>query len=390
MAWKVESMENQKQKFILLQQTGQFTMTELCKQFDISRPTGYAILRRYESEGWEALEERSRRHKGHPDQTPEQLEQAVLDERGRHPRWGARKLRKLLMDAQPEVEWPCETTVNNILKRNGLVVPRRKNKRKIVNLYPVFDPQEPNQIWSTDFKGKFRMGNGEYCNPLTIADSMSRYVFAVQGLQYCRAEDCKPIFEKVFREWGMPEAMHSDNGPPFASSNSLRRLSSLAVWFMDLGVLPVYSDPGHPEQNGRHERMHRDLKAEATRPAARTWRGQQRRFDRFRTEYNEVRPHESLGMKTPAAVHKRSKREYPRRVQEWSYPSEMRQKLVTVNGALRWNKEGFIMVSTALAGRYVGLDPVDDGVWVVYYRQVALGVLNERVKRVYELGEYRI
>jgi len=390
MAWKVESMENIKQKFILLQQTGQFTMTELCRQFDISRPTGYAILNRFESEGWEALEERSRRHRGHPGQTPEEIESAVLEQRGRHPRWGARKLLKLLINAQPGICWPCESTVNNILKRHGLVVPRRKSRRKIINQYPVFDPGEPNQIWSTDFKGKFRMGNGEYCNPLTIADSMSRFVFAVHGLQYCRTEDCKPIFEKVFREWGMPEAIHSDNGPPFASSNSLRRLSSLAVWFMDLGVLPVYSDPGHPEQNGRHERMHRDLKAEATRPAARTWRSQQRRFDIFRTEYNEVRPHESLGMQTPSAVHKRSKREYPRRVQEWSYPSEMKQKLVTVNGALRWNKDGLIMVSTALAGRYVGLEPVEDAVWIVYYRQVALGILHERMKRVYELGEYRI
>ena len=199
-------MENIKQKFILLQQTGQFTMTELCRQFDISRPTGYAILNRYESKGWEALEERSRRHRGHPEQTPEVIENTVLNERGLHPRWGARKLRKLLMDAQPELCWPCESTVSNILKRHGLVVPRRKNRRRIINQYPVFDAREPNQIWSTDFKGKFRMGNGEYCNPLTIVDSMSRFVFAVHGLQYCRAEDCKSIFEKVFREWGMPEA----------------------------------------------------------------------------------------------------------------------------------------------------------------------------------------
>lgn len=390
MAWKVESMENIKQKFILLHQTGQFTMTELCRQFDVSRPTGYAILKRYETEGWEALAERSRSHHGHPGQTSQTIEAALLQERNRHPRWGARKLLVLLERSMPDARLPCESTVNNILKKHGLVVPRRKGRRKIINQFPYFDPEEPNIIWSTDFKGKFRLGNQEYCNPLTIADSRSRFLFAIHGLRYCRAEDCKPIFEKVFREYGIPEAMHSDNGPPFGSSNSLRRLTSLAVWFMDLGILPVYSDPGHPEQNGRHERMHRDLKAEATRPPARTWIAQQRKFDAFRKEYNEVRPHEALAMQTPISVHKPSKREYPRRVQDWSYPTEYKQKLVTVNGALRWNKDGLIMVSTALGGRYVGLEPVEDAVWIVYYRHVPLGILDERMKRVYELGEYRI
>lgn len=390
MAWKVESMENLKQKFILLHQTGQFTMLALCKQFGISRPTGYAILSRYEDEGWDALEQRSRRHLGYPNKTADHIEQAILNERGKHPRWGARKLIVLLERALPKTKLPCESTVNNILKKHGLVVPRRRARRKIINQYPIFDPQEPNMIWSADFKGKFRMQNGVYCNPLTIADSMSRYLFAIHGLEYCRAEDCKPIFEKTFREYGMPDQMHTDNGPPFGSSNSLRRLTGLAVWFMDMGITPVYSDPGHPQQNGRHERMHRDLKAEATRPAASGWRSQQRKFDEFRKVYNEVRPHEALRMKTPKEIHKTSKREYPRRVQDWCYPSEMKQKLVTVNGALRWNKEGLIMVSTALAGRYVGLQAIEDGVWIVYYRHVPLGVLSERTKRVYEIGEYRL
>lgn len=390
MAWKVDSMENLKQKFILLHQTGKHTMVELCREFGISRPTGYAILKRYEDEGWDALEQRSRRHQGHPRQTSSEVEQALLDERGRHPRWGARKLLVLLERAMPGVELPCESTVNNILKKHGKVVPRRKNRRKIINKYPVFDPQASNLVWSADFKGKFLMGNYEYCNPLTIADSYSRFLLAIHGLEYCRAEDCKPIFEKVFREYGMPEQMHTDNGPPFGSWNSLRRMSSLAVWFMDVGVTPVYSDPGQPQQNGRHERMHKDLKAEATRPPGRGWRSQQKKFDAFLREYNEVRPHEALNMKTPSEVHKKSLREYPRRVQDWVYPREMTMKLVTVNGALRWKSEALIMVSTALAGRYVGLEPVEDGVWIVYYRHVALGVLSERTKRVYELEDYQL
>jgi len=390
MAWGVQNMENLKQKFILLHQVGSLSMTELCRQFGISRPTGYSILKRYENEGWDALEERSRRHRAHPNQTSATAEEALLAERGRHPRWGARKLLVLLERAMPGAELPCESTVNNILKKHGKVIPRRKSRRRIINKYPHFDPQEPNVVWSADFKGKFRMGNWDYCNPLTVADSMSRYLFAIHGLEYCRAEDCKPIFEKAFREFGMPEQMHTDNGPPFGSWNSLRRMSSLAVWFMDLGVTPVYSDPGQPQQNGRHERMHRDLKAEATRPPGTGWRSQQRKFDLFRKEYNEVRPHEALMMKTPSEVHKKSQREYPRRVQDWVYPSEMKMKLVTVNGALRWKSEGLIMVSTALAGRYVGLEPVEDGIWIVYYRDVALGVLSERTQRVYELEDYRL
>jgi len=390
MAWKVESMENTKQKFLLLHQTGQFTMVELCRQFGISRPTGYAILKRYEEEGWDALEPQSRRHLSHPNQTDPRIEEALLAERVKHPHWGARKLLVLLERSMPEMELPCESTVNNLLKKHGKVTPRKKNRRRIINKYPVFDPQAPNIVWSADFKGKFRMGNWDYCNPLTIADSYSRYLFAIHGLEYCRTEDCKPIFEKVFREHGMPEQIHTDNGPPFGSPISLRRMTSLAVWFMDLGVTPVYSDPGQPQQNGRHERMHKDLKAQATRPPGRGWRSQQKKFDDFRKEYNEVRPHESLMMKTPNEVHKESKREYPRRVEEWAYPAEMKMKLVTVNGALRWNSDGLIMVSTALSGKYVGLEEVDSGVWIVYYRHVALGVLSEKTKRVYELEDYQL
>jgi len=314
----------------------------------------------------------------------------LLAERVKPPQWGARKLLVLLQRSMPEVELPCESTVNNILKKHGKVTPRKRNRQRIINKYPVFDPQAPNLVWSADFKGKFRMGNWEYCNPLTIADSYSRYLFAIHGLEYCRAEDCKPIFEKVFREHGMAEQMHTDNGPPFGSPISLRRMTSLAVWFMDLGVTPVYSDPGQPQQNGRHERMHKDLKAQATRPPGRGWRSQQKKFDEFRKEYNEVRPHEALMMKTPNEVHKESKREYPRRVEEWVCPAEMKMKLVTVNGALRWNSDGLIMVSTALSGKYVGLEEVGNGVWIVYYRHVALGVLSEKTKRVYELEDYQL
>ena len=390
MAWKVDSMENLKQKFILLFQTGQFTMVDLCRQFDISRPTGYAILKRYELEGWDALEERSRSRLHHPNKTPPEVEEALLKEREGHKRWGARKLLVLVARKKPELALPCESTVNNILKRNGKVTPRKKNRRQVVGKFTNLDPQEPNEVWSADFKGKFRMGNYQYCNPLTIADSCSRYLLAIHGLDTCRAEDCKPIFEKVFRENGLPGMIHTDNGPPFGSPVALRRMTTLAVWFMDLGINPVYSDPGHPQQNGRHERMHKDLKAEATRPPGSGWRSQQRKFDVFRKEYNEVRPHDSLMMKTPNEVHKKSPREYPGRVQDWVYPTSMKMKMITVNGGMRWHHDEFTMVSTALGGKYVGLEEVENGVWIVYYRSVALGVFSERMNRVYELEDYRL
>ena len=390
MAWKVDSMENVKQKFILLFQTGQFTMVELCQQFGISRPTGYTIIKRYEREGWDALDEKSRRHRSHPNQTSSEVEAALLSERENHKRWGARKLLVLVAREKPELVLPCESTVNNILKRNGKVTPRKKNRRQVVGKFTYLDPQEPNEVWSADFKGKFRMGNYQYCNPLTIADSCSRYLLAIQGMDTCRAEDCKPIFEKVFRENGLPGMMHTDNGPPFGSAVSLRRMTTLAVWFMDLGITPVYSDPGHPQQNGRHERMHKDLKAEATRPPGSGWRSQQRKFDVFRKEYNEVRPHDSLMMKTPNEVHKKSAREYPGRVQDWVYPTSMKMKMITVNGGMRWHHDEFTMVTTALGGKYVGLDEVENGVWIVYYRSVALGVFSERMNRVYELEDYKL
>lgn len=390
MAWKVESMENLKQKFILLFQTRKFTMVELCRQFGISRPTGYAILSRYEKEGWDALEERSRRPSHSPNRIGGDVENALLSEREKHPRWGARKLLVLVKRSMPEVPLPCESTVNNILKRHGKVTPRKKGRRQLVGKFEYLDPQQPNEVWSADFKGKFRMGNWEYCYPLTIADSCSRYLFAIHGLEYCRAEDCKPIFERVFREFGLPGMLHTDNGPPFGSPVALRRMTTLAVWLMDLGITPVYSDPGRPQQNGRHERMHKDLKAEATRPPGSGWRSQQKKFEVFRREYNDVRPHEALEMKTPSEVHKLSAREYPRRVWDWVYPAAMTIKRITVNGGLRFGHDGFIMVSTALAAKDVGLEPVDDGIWIVYYRAVPLGILSERVGRVFELEEYQV
>jgi transposase InsO family protein len=391
MAWKVENMKSQKQKFILLYETGKFTLSALCRDFGISRPTGYAILKRYEEEGWEALEVRSRRHNSHPNQTSKEVEEAIISERKRHPRWGARKIMILLSRdlGFSKNEIPSETTVNNIMKKHGLTILRKKNRRRIENQYPIFDPVEPNEVWSADFKGKFRMGNGVYCHPLTIADSKSRYLFGIKGLERPDTESCKPVFERVFREHGLPLELHTDNGSPFGNSMSLRRITMLSAWFMDLGITPVYSDPGHPEQNGRHERMHRELKADATRPPGATFRSQQRKFDRFLEEYNNIRPHEALDMRTPAEVHICSKREYPGIIRDWCYDKNLRTRMITANGAMRWG-HGFVMISSALLGKHVGLEEIEDGLWRVYYRHVELGIFCERTMRVYDVNEFNL
>ncbi len=390
MPWGVKSMESEKQKFVLLFETGHFTKSDLCAQFGISRPTGDAILKRYRDEGWDALKERSRRHGLHPLTTPKEIEDAIVNKRKKHTHWGARKI-IVLLKRDPKIQdglIPSETTVNNIMKKHGLTIIRRKAKRRIENQHPVYDPKEPNEIWSADFKGKFRLGNREYCHPLTIADSFTRYLFAIQGLEYPNTEGSKPIFDKTFCENGLPAYMHTDNGAPFGNSMSLRRMTQLSVWFMDLGITPVYSDPGCPQQNGRHERMHRDLKAEATRPPAMTLAVQQKRFDAFRNEYNSVRPHEALEMKTPADVHRKSDRVYTRIVREWDYDNVLITKMVTVNGAVRWNSERFVMISTALAGRYVGFKDEGNGVWGIWYRHVLLGYFSERTTMVYEADTF--
>jgi transposase InsO family protein len=385
-------MENAKQQFILLYQTGKFTKTELCRHFNISRPTGDAILKRYTTEGWDALEPKNRCHKSHPATTPQHIEETIIELRKKYIHWGARKIRVLMhrdLKLDPSLI-PSETTVNSIMKKHGLTKIRRLRRRHLKDQFPIFDPTSPNEIWSADFKGKFKMGNRQYCQPLTIADSKTRFLVAIQALERATIEASKPIFDKAFHEWGLPEYIHTDNGSPFGNALSLRRMTHLSVWFMDLGITPVYSDPAHPEQNGRHERMHRDLKAAATRPPGKDLSAQQRKFNQFRTEYNQVRPHEALNMETPSAIHIHSPRTYLRRVEEWQYDSAYQTRYVTVNGSIRWKSDTQVMISTALGGKYIGMEELENGVWGVWYRHILLGYYSERTRRMYEVEEFNL
>ena len=381
MPWKDMSIMDAKIEFINEFRSGAWSMTELCRQFGISRTLGYKYLRRYQLQGLDGLAEVSRAPAAHPNQTAAFQESTIVALRKVHPKWGAETIITVLKDLHPDLPWPSISTGNEVLKRNGLVLPRRRIRR-ITPTFPIFDPKAPNETWSADFKGKFRMGNGVYCHPLTIADSFSRYVFAVKGLLSPCYVDTRKVFESVFKNFGMPQQIHTDNGIPFAVAWALARLSPLSVWFIELGIEPVYSDPGHPEQNGRHERMHRDLKAEVTKPPAKSLVAQQRKLTDFMIEYNHVRPHKALDNITPAKVHVPSQRQFPNKIQDWDYPSNFQVRRVYHNGAIRWTSHAWVTLTNSLIDRYIGLGELDNDIWRVYFRQHFLGYLDGRTRQI--------
>lgn len=389
MPWKETTMMDEKLEFINEWKSGNFNFSELCNEFNISRKTGYKYIKRFQEEGLEGLLEKSRRPREHPRQTPREIDARVIALRKKHPRWGGEKIWKLLHKDFQNSEIPSISTVNRIIKRNGLIISRKRRPR-VKPVYPIFDPKSCNEVWSADFKGKFKMGNGEYCYPLTIADSYSRYVFTAKGMYGERFEPTQKEFKRVFREYGLPDQIHTDNGTPFAAVQAIKRLTRLAVWFLELGVEMVYSDPASPEQNGRHERMHRDLKGEATRPPGYNLRTQQRKLNAFVHEYNFERPHAALELETPGSVHVSSRRNYPEKVKEWYYPSWCQVRRVCKNGALRWRSTKWVMISTSLAEKDVGLEEIGDGIWRVYFRQKMLGYFHEEELRIQdELGRLK-
>lgn len=389
MTWKETTAMEQKIEFITEWRSGRYSISELSRAFDISRPTAYKYIKRYQQEGLDGLQERARSPSNHPNRTPLEIEEQIILHRKKHPRWGGEKIWKLLhTDFQAE-RIPCISTVNRILKRNGLITVK-KRCRRVKPVYPIFDPQACNEVWSADFKGKFRMGNKKYCYPLTIADSYSRFVFTAKGLYGERYKPTRHEFRRVFRKYGLPRQIHTDNGKPFGAVQAIKRLTRLAVWFIEQGVEPVYSDPAHPEQNGRHERMHRDLKGEATRPPGYNLRTQQRKLNHFVHEYNYERPHAALNLETPGSVHEYSTREYKDKVEEWDYPRYCEVRRVTKNGALRWRSTKWVMVSTSLIDKHIGLEEIGEGIWRVYFRQKMLGYFDEQTLRIQdEIGRLK-
>ena len=376
MPWSQTSPMDQRTKFIAdyLRQT--LTISELCERYGVARKTGYKLIDRYLRYGPAGLEERSRKPHHSPNQTDAEIVAALLEVRRRHPSWGAKKLLRIVHQRHPRWSLPGRSTVCDILSRHGMVAKKRTRRRIGHPGKPSSLILAPNDLWCADYKGQFRTGNGHYCYPLTVTDGFSRYLLGCQALTSTAVAEAKPVFTRLFKEYGLPKRMRTDNGVPFAT-NTLARLSSLSAWWVRLGILPELIEPGKPQQNGRHERMHRTLKAETTRPPANSLRAQQRRFDRFRQEFNHERPHEALDQQTPAACYRASPREMPNKLPALEYPDRFEVRYVSANGGIRWNRKG-INVSIVCVGEYVGLEEIDDGIWDVYFGPLKLGRLDER------------
>ena len=376
MPWQEESTMELRRQFIQDVQSGATSVAELCAAYQISRKTGYKWLARYETGGLPALGDQSRRPAHSPTATPSELVAALLAARGRHPRWGPRKLLRLLRQQLPTAPWPARSTLALHLKRAGLVLPPRRVRRPGHPGRPQAAMDAPNAVWTVDFKGQFRLGDGSRCYPLTIADGFSRMLLSCRALTSTQVRESRPVFVRAFQSYGLPVRIRSDNGVPFATQ-ALGRLSPLSVWWVRLGILPDLIEPASPQQNGRHERMHRTLKADCTRPPSAARRAQQRRFDQWRREFNELRPHQALADTTPASHYQPSPRPYPRRLPALEYPSHYELRRVSHNGGIRWHTR-WVNVSQTLGGEWVGLTEIDDGEWDVYFGPLRLGRFHER------------
>lgn len=354
-------------------------MASLCREFGISRVTGYKIYDRYRDCGLDGLNDRSRRPYRQANRLPFQIERCILGIKREHPSWGAPKVRDKLIRQFPMVKPPAVSTVHAVLDRNGLVT-RRKRRRYKAEGTPLHDSPEPNGLWCADYKGEFRLGNRRYCYPLTITDHCSRYVLACEGVASTKADFAFAVFERVFRQFGLPAAIRTDNGTPFASPHALFGLSKLSVWWLRLGIRIERIRPGNPQQNGRHERMHLTLKTETTKPAAFNLLQQQERFDRFIEVYNNERPHQALKGAYPGEIYTPSPRAYAP-PEDPDYPFHDRTVRVTRCGRICIGKRK-INLSQVFAGQILGLREVEDGIWLVSFLDYDLGFFDSKEDRV--------
>jgi transposase InsO family protein len=380
MPWKETRVMDQKIKMISNWLSGEYSITELSRIHEVSRKTLYKWIERYEADQESGLQERARRPLTMPRATPAEVVAEILASKSQHEHWGARKLLAWLKRHQPEKSWPAASTTSEILKRHGMVRTRRRRHHTPPYSQPFLKSNQPNEVWCADFKGQFRLGEGSLCYPLTLTDSYSRFLLGCRGLAHPAYAPTRSYFEHAFREYGLPSAIRTDNGVPFASVG-LGGLSSLAVWFVKLGIRPERIEKGHPEQNGRHERMHRTLKAEAISPPRKSMNEQQRVFDRFRATYNNDRPHEAIGQKTPASIYRSSAREYPTKLPEVDYPSNFSVRQVKDNGCFKWQNQELYLSGT-LAGELVGLEEIDNRIWKLYFSFYPIGILDLRTLRI--------
>jgi transposase InsO family protein len=373
MPWKESSVMDERLRFIARLVDGE-PMTDVCREFGISRKTGYKIFIRYKDHGLAGLTDRSRRPVRYANQLPHQVESLIVSLKRDKPHWGARKIRELLLRRRAgDVRVPATSTIHAVLDRHGLVR-RMGRKRNRASGTPLSAGAAPNDLWCADFKGEFKLGNGHYCYPLTVTDHASRFLLLCEALGSTREDLASTAFAQLFAERGLPQAIRSDNGVPFGSPNALFNLSKLAVWWLRLGIEIERIKPGKPQQNGRHERMHLTLKHEATRPPGMNSLQQQDRFDAFREEFNTERPHEALAMRRPADLYQPSPRPYDG-LQAITYPFHDRDVLVTACGRICLHRKK-INISTVLAGQRLGIKEADDGIWLVSFMTYDLGYID--------------
>lgn len=354
-----------------------FTMSALCARYGVSRRVGYKWLARYDTDGRRGLANRSRAPHHCPHAIAPRLAELFVAAREAHPYWGARKLLKVLSNKHPRIrEWPAASTVADLLARRGLVQHRRRRRAPVHPGVVRPDTAAPNDLWSADFKGEFRTGNGLYCYPLTIADQHTRFLLTCHGLLSTQTVTARPVFERAFREYGLPLAIRTDNGVPFATQ-AIHGLSYLNVWWMRLGILHQRIRPGCPQENGAHERMHRTFKREAIKPVRGSCRAQQRNFDAFQTEYNTERPHETLHQETPGSQYRASPRPYPERLPPLEYPGHYQVKKITTGGTFRFHHR-LLYLANSMVDQHIGLEETDDGIWAIHFNTILLATFDER------------
>jgi putative transposase len=388
MPWLETSPMTERMQLVVDYQRGLMPLAQLAQRAGVSRKTAYKWIARFATTGPLGLQDHSRRPHTCAHATAPAAIDALLALRRRHPTWGPKKLLHVLRQRQPEIAWPARSTAADVLARHGLVVSPRRVRRPGHPGRPRTPMTAPNEIWTIDFKGHFRTGDGRYCYPLTVMDGYSRYLLGCQALRTTAMPPTRAVLTQLFRTYGLPQIIRSDNGVPFATT-ALGRLSQLAVWWIRLGIYPELIEPASPQQNGRHERFHRTLKRETARPVGATLAAQQRRFGSFRQEYNHERPHEALALDTPATRYAPSPRPMPETLPVLDYPAHYEVRRVSRNGGIRW-QHAWINVSHVLSGEHVGLHEVDDGLWDLHFGPLCLGRLDELDGRIEDaLGRTR-
>ena len=381
MPWTETCVMKERIKFLMDVLDGTYCMAELCNFYGISRKSGYKWLERYQQGGFEALRDRNRAPHNHPHEISCQVKESILCIKRRFPKWGAPKIRVRLERIHPEWDsYPAVSSIGLFLYKQGLTCPRKRRRKAVPTEQPLTSGRYCNQVWCADFKGHFRTGDGSRCNPLTISDHASRYLLCCRHVEHMSYEQVKMRFENVFRQYGLPEVIRTDNGEPFASCG-LGGQSRLSYWWIRLGIRPERIEPGHPEQNGCHERIHKTLKEYTARPPATTIVGQQRRFNEFSAEYNEHRPHEALQMRTPSDCYRSSTREFPYRLPEVSYPDYMKVKRVQLHGDIKYLGKR-LFVTESLNGEYVGVEQTDEHSSLLWYCGYLLGRIEHRQWRI--------